>query len=571
MNRFFKLLIILLGVSLLVAACGGPAAPEAQAPAEAPAEEQAEAPAEEPAEEAAEEPAEEPTEEPAEAQAEAPAEAEEEASAEEGKVLKIRLPGEPQNGDPAFWIGSEEPIMLSVYEGLVSYKPGTWEVVNTLAESITPSEDGLSVEFKLKEGIQFHGGYGEVTAEDVKFSFERIAGLTEPALDSPYKGDWVSLDHVEVTDMYSGKIVLKEPFAALWTTTLPQSSGFILSKKAVEELGEEYPSKIIGTGPYELVEWVTNERYLLKRFEDYGGNNLDYAEPVEWDEILFLPISEHAAAEIALETGEVDFGEIIGESIDQFEANDEFVVHKRDTIDYRWVGMNVQHPNLADVNVRRAIRAAVDVPSIIEAVYDNKYSRTCSMIAPGQIGHWAEAPCYERDLEQAQAFLEEAGNPQLDLIMRFGPSEDDKAIGEIVQANLAEIGINVELEALDDAAMTDAHFGETGLKEAQLFVVGFITNPDPSWSTVWFLCEQVEVWNWMQWCSEEYDRLHYEALKELDPDKRAEMYLQMEKLWDEAAHSIWTVTPTLYWAARPDLEPSLMPHGRILAWNFRSK
>jgi peptide/nickel transport system substrate-binding protein len=544
MSKLFKLTIVLLAMSLLLAACVGLPAPP---PAEAPAQEAAEAP----------------TAAPAEAQAAAPA--------GEVKILKIRLPGEPQNGDPAFWIGSEEPIMLSVYEGLVSYKPGTWEVVNTLAESITPAEDGLTIDFKLKEGVQFHGGYGEVTAEDVKFSFERIAGLTDPPLDAPYKGDWVSLDHVEVTGKYTGQIVMKEPFAALWTTTLPQSSGFILSKKAVEALGEAYPTSIIGTGPYELVEWTTNERYVLKRFADYGGNNADYAAPVEWDEILMLPISEHAAAEIALETGEVDFAEILGEAIDRFEANDDFVVHQRDTIDYRWIGMNVQHPNLSDINVRRAIRAAIDVPSIIEAVYDGKYSRTCSMIAPGQVGHWADAPCYERDLAQAQAFLAEAGNPSPELIMRFGPDEEGKAIGEIVQANLAEIGLNVELVSLDDAAMTDAHFGETGLKEAQLFSIGFITNPDPSWSTVWFLCEQVQVWNWMQLCNEEYDRLHYAALKELDPVKRNEMYLEMEKMWDEAAHTVWTVTPTLYWAARPDLEPSLMPHGRILAWNFRSK
>ena len=68
------------------------------------------------------------------------------------------------------------------------YAPGTWDLVNQLAETFEPSADGLQFAFKLKEGIQFHGGYGEVTAEDVKFSYERIAGLTTPPLDpeSPY-------------------------------------------------------------------------------------------------------------------------------------------------------------------------------------------------------------------------------------------------------------------------------------------------------------------------------------------------------------------------------------------------
>ena len=71
-----------------------------------------------------------------------------------------------------------------MYEGLITYKPGTWEVVNVLAETFEPSADGLQFDFKLKEGIQFHGGYGEVTAEDVKFSYERIAG-PDDASSSP--------------------------------------------------------------------------------------------------------------------------------------------------------------------------------------------------------------------------------------------------------------------------------------------------------------------------------------------------------------------------------------------------
>ena len=87
--------------------------------------------------------------------------------------------------DPAFYPARADEIATGVFEGLVTYKPGTWEVVNKLAETFEPSADGLQFDFKLKEGIQFHGGYGELTAEDVKFSYERIAGLTKPKIDRP--------------------------------------------------------------------------------------------------------------------------------------------------------------------------------------------------------------------------------------------------------------------------------------------------------------------------------------------------------------------------------------------------
>ena len=89
----------------------------------------------------------------------------------------------------------------------VTFKPGTWELQNVLAEEIKTSDDGLRIEFKLKEGVQFQKGYGELTAEDVKFSHERFL---DPAW-TPHKGDWEALDKVEVTGKYTGVIVLKRP------------------------------------------------------------------------------------------------------------------------------------------------------------------------------------------------------------------------------------------------------------------------------------------------------------------------------------------------------------------------
>ena len=162
-----------------------------------------------------------------------------------------------------------------IFEGLITYKPGTWEVVNVLAETFEPSADGLQFAFKLKEGIQFHGGYGEVTAEDVKFSYERIAGLTKPEIDSPYKGDWAACRRSRSTDTYSGTIILKEPFAAAHDDDAARVLRLVLSKKAVEERGEEYATSPIGTGPYEFVEWKPKQQVPMQRFADYGGASSD--------------------------------------------------------------------------------------------------------------------------------------------------------------------------------------------------------------------------------------------------------------------------------------------------------
>lgn len=552
MNKMFRLIVLLM-LTGLMAACGPGAAPEVAQPAEstsAPAQEQAAATAA-PAPTATPVPA--PTDTPA--PTEAPA----------AKVLKIRALADLTNVDPAFHPASPDTITSeTVHEGLVTFKPGTWEVVNVLAEEIKPSDDGLTVEFKLKEGVQFHKGFGELTAEDVKFSYERFI---DPKLDAPYKGDWENLDHVEVTGKYTGKIILKKPFAPLWTSTLPVTAGVIVSKKAMEEKGvEAYATDPIGTGPYEFVEWKPNERIVMKRFEDYWG------EQPAWDEIQLIPIPDDSAAEIALETGEIDFGEIPIDSVERFEANDKFQPIRIDTLNYNGLLMNVQHPKLKDINVRQAIRYALDPQAIIDGAYGGKFARECALLAPGQIGYWPEEPCYERDVEKAKEFLAKTGSDTLDLTLTIYNDEISKTVAEIIQANLAEAGINVEISPQDDAGYWDGGFGETGLKERELTYIDWTTtNPDPSWTTVWFTCDQVLQYNWMYWCDEKYSQLHNDAVTELDPAKRTELYIEMQKIMDKAIPVAWVAHPTKYFAARTGLEPVITPNGLPIPMAFRAK
>lgn len=137
------------------------------------------------------------------------------AFAQSSGTLRVRQDSDPKTYDPALFIGYHEGlVMAQIYEGLIGYRPGTWEVVNVLADSFKVSPSGTRIDFVLKRGIQFHGGYGEVTAQDVKFSFERIAGLTTPKLTSPSAGDWAPLRSVRVTGKYAGTILLKTPFSA---------------------------------------------------------------------------------------------------------------------------------------------------------------------------------------------------------------------------------------------------------------------------------------------------------------------------------------------------------------------
>jgi peptide/nickel transport system substrate-binding protein len=338
----------------------------------------------------------------------------------------------------------------------------------------------------------------------------------------------------------------------------------VLSKKAIEDLGKKYPTHPIGTNAYEFVKWTPDQRVVLRRSKDYKTG---FVDPV-WDEIHFIPIQDDSAADIALETGELDFGNISLPSIERFQENDDFEVVSQSTLDYNWIGMNILHPKLKDISVRQAIRYGVDVPAMLEAAFEGRYERATAIIPPNMgLGHWEDAPVYERDVEKAKGFLQTAGVSNLDLALTYTEETGSDEVFQIAQANLKEIGINLKPDKVEGAA-----FYELGknLRERELFYVGFVTEPDPSWSMVWFTCDQIDVWNWMYSCDEEFDRLHKAALREQDEAKRNEMYVEMQRRWDAAVHTVWTHWPTLWFGHRKGLNPAVNPHGRVIAYAFTS-
>lgn len=481
------------------------------------------------------------------------------------RILRLRFPSDLVNADPAFHpAGIDTLTAETVGEGLFTFKAGTWELQPVLAESYKISDDGLRIDFKLREGVQFQKGQGELTTDDVKFSYERFL---DEKLNASYKGDWEALDTVEVKDKYNGTIVLKRPFAPLWGSTLPVAAGIVISKKYVEELGaEKYATNPLGTGPYEFAEWKPNERVILKRNEAYWG------ETPYWDEIHFVPIKDDAAAEIALEAGEIDYTSVTEAGLGRFASNDKFTTKSFSTMDYSGIFINVQHPKLSNIKVREALRYAIDVGSINAAVHEGKFERMCAIVASSQIGYWADAPCYDRDLDKAKALLAEAGVTSLDLNLVTEDSDTAKAKAEIIQANLKDIGINVNIVPQDGGAYWDGGFGDKAVKERELVLFDWGTNnPDPHWQMVWFSCAQVGQYNWMYWCDKDFDTANLDGTTTLDNAKRAEAYVKAQQLWDANANVVWTLRPTESYAWAANLVPAQQPTGLAIPKEFRLK
>jgi peptide/nickel transport system substrate-binding protein len=492
------------------------------------------------------------------------------ATAKVGGTLRMRMLNDMSAADPAFWLTfGDELIINTINEGLVTYKPGTYERVNQLAETFEASADGLTFEFKLKEGIQFHGGYGEVTADDVKYSYERTAGIIKSKPASTQTADWDGLQEVKVTGKYTGKIIFKKFYAPLLSSTLPLSSAHVLSKKALEKLGEKHGTQPIGTGPYEFASWQQNQKVTLKRFADYGGASNDLlGGKAQWDQIDLVVIADDSAADIALETGDIDFAQIALPSISRFEANSKFSMLKGSTVDTWYLTMNVEHEKLKDARVRQAIRSAVDVPAIHEAAFEGRWDQATAMVPPSMpIGYWKDAPKRERDIEGAKALMQQAGIGKLDLQLMYSTDPGADSVAEITQQNLAEIGINVKLKKEEGASYYNVG---KHLRDRELTYWWIASRPDPDWSVKHFVCENRDAWNWSYRCQPQFDTLLSQARSERDDSKRQGLYEQAQKMWEDAASEVWIAWPVNYWAHKKEIKPAVTPNGRVLPQYFKS-
>jgi peptide/nickel transport system substrate-binding protein len=490
-----------------------------------------------------------------------------------GTTLRLRGDNDISNTDPAFWpTHIDEWCALSTMEGLVSFRTGTFNNVNCLAESLERSPDGMRIHFKLKQGVEFHGGYGEMTSSDVKYSYERIAGLTKPNLHAVYQGDWNALRQVKLEGKYAGTIILKQKFAPLDRSTLPAGAGLIVSQKAVEKLGKKFATHPIGTGPYEFVSWTPKQKIVLKRFDKYAGANKGFVRGPFFEGIEILPIVNESAAETAVRAGDVDFTEISTGSVERFKADSRFQSVSRNTLDYQFMAINVTDPQLKDLNLRLAIRYGIDVPSIIEAAFDNKWKRANAIIPQNMgLGYWKGAPAYVRDVDKAKGYLAKSGLSNVTLKLACVDDEVDKTVCQVIQANLKDVGMTINLDAVDSATFNAIPGAGGGGKNRQLVYGGYVTEPDPSWSTVWFTCAQNGLWNWDNWCDKGgFDRLHYAAIKETNPAKRQSLYVQLQKLWDAEASMVWIAYHTRYYAGRKGLTPALRPDGHLIPYAFRA-
>jgi peptide/nickel transport system substrate-binding protein len=482
-------------------------------------------------------------------------------------VLKARMVEDIQILDPGYMIGGAETTILYACMPRLAVpvlgSDGTWGwKPSDYVESISMADDGIHIPFTLKQGFMWSNNLGEVTTDDVKYSFERM-------LKSDWSARWPTLDHVEVKDKYSGTIVLKKPFAGTFLMGAASESGSIVPKAAVMKLKDEkFTTELPAQcGPYTMVSWTPKQSVVLKANPDWKGTKPDFAE------IHLIDVEDTKAAELAFEAKEVAVAHISLETAGRYKktppANSKLIELPGPL--FTWMGMNTDNPKLKDIRIRKAIQRAVDTKSVIAGAYAGAAPESHGVIPIGITGH-RDKSGFSYNPDEAKALLKEAGvsGLQLEIVALTGEPEQ-VAAAQVIQANLADVGIEAKVKPTDSGPYWNLGLESKGdaWKTLELYIMRFRCSPDPADAIQWFKKDQVGVWNWERWSDPEFETLWTKGLEELDPVKRAAIYVRMQDIMENTGAYVWVTFDPWDFASVNSLNPAFDSGGEYRVELFK--
>ncbi len=369
-----------------------------------------------------------------------------------GGTLILARAGEVTNLDP-----HKVPAFTSarVFELVYSYLMRLDEnlaVQPDLAESMpTTSSDGKTVTVKIRSGVKFHNG-DALTSADVKYTFDRIIDAKNAAVARSFFGD---VDTISAPDATTVVFNLKTPNAALIAYMAHPNTG-IVSKK-IGEANADLSKKetAIGSGPFKLAEWVPDNYMRFEANKDYYVSGQPYL-----DGIRINVVPDETAITAALRTKAADMAIVVDAKVARTLRSESGVtLSAKPSLSYNLLFVNTKRAPFDNLKVRQAIAYAIDRKAIIDAVAFGEGEVT-GPIAPGLANYalpTSQYPLYTRDVAKAKQLLTEANVGPVSFTMLTQTTEPAyaKDIAQLVQAQLAEIGVTMKIETLEFTQWVD--------------------------------------------------------------------------------------------------------------------
>ncbi|OUL19584.1 peptide ABC transporter substrate-binding protein [Nostoc sp. RF31YmG] len=461
------------------------------------------------------------------------------------------------------------------YEPLASFdKDG--KLVPFLAAEIPSLEnggvakDGKSVTWKLKQGVKWSDGK-PFSAADVVFTYQFVSNSAVGATTS---ANYQAIKSVEAVDDYTVKINFQQPNPA-WSLPFVGSNGPILPRHIFEKYNgsnaREAPANLlpVGTGPYKVVDFKPGDIVVYEANSFFREANKPFFKRVE----LKGGGDATSAARAVLQTGDVDFAwnlQVEAPILKQLEAAGKGRVDisfgsfleriainhtdpNKETKDGERSSIEFPHPFFKDLKVRQAFNYAIDRETINQQLY-GQTGRSVTNIVVAPAIYNSPNTKYEFDLKKAAALLDEAGwkdsngngirdknGVELKILFQTSVNPVRQKTQEIVKQSLTSIGVGVELKSIDSSIFfsSDPANPDTLARfqaDLQMFSGGN-SNPDPGTYLKAWTCDEIpqKKNNWSKpnssrYCNPEYDKLWQQSNTELNPEKRRQLFIQMNDL-----------------------------------------
>ena len=340
-------------------------------------------------------------------------------------------------------------VCKQLYNGLMNYDPDG-NLFPDLAEAPAEQPDDRTYIYKLRQGVQFHGGHGELTADDVVYTFDAIRGAIDTGL-SFFLSLWLGpLEKVEALDKHTVKFTMSAPYGGF-----PDATALckIVSKSAAEKHGKDFARNPVGTGPFELVEWVKDDHITLKRFDQHFRDGVP-----KIDGVHMQIIPDDTVKVTNLITDQVHMiKEIPPRNLAQLKNAPGIVVGQRPGTQTEQLYFRTDRAPFNDVNLRRAVAFAIDREAIAEKVFFGMAQPAIAPLQESQMPQQKFPDGMTRNVynpDKAREFLAKSSQPK-----NFKFTCLTTAQGwfveqlTVIQATLKDVGIEMVIEPMEKSAM----------------------------------------------------------------------------------------------------------------------
>jgi peptide/nickel transport system substrate-binding protein len=456
--------------------------------------------------------------------------------------------------------GTSIRILYQIYEGLTALKPGTSEVIPSLATDWETSQDGLTWTFNLRDGVKFHDGE-PFNAEAVCFNFNRWynfpaafqnanvsyywqygfgGGFAKPTEGAPTPKDSL-YKSCEAADDLTVKLHLNRPSSTVLSTlTLPSLS--IGSPKALKEFGADQGSvdkegvlrpsgtygtqHPTGTGPFKFESWTRGDRLVLVRNDDYWGDQ------AKVEKVIFRPIPDNAARLQALQTGEIQGYDLVEpQDVDTIKGDDQLQLLERPPFNVGYVGLNQSKPPMDKLEVRQAVAYALNRQQVVTSFYGGRGVVAKEFMPKEIFGYADDVKTYAYDPAKSKQLLQKAGLTLPVEVEFWYPTDvsrdympDPKRNFEAFASDLNKAGFKVKPRSAPwSPDYTDLVDGG----KAQMYLIGWIADfADPDNFIGTFFQDPGPDWGFK---NPEISGLLDKAEAETDEAKRTELYQEANR------------------------------------------